>query len=175
MIVLVIGGTRSGKSEVAERLAARFGDAVTYVATGFADEGDVEMAARIDRHRARRPATWTTIDRPADLVATLTGASGTVLLDSLGTSVATADGFVVDDEALCAALRERDGDTVVVTEEVGLSVHPTTATGRRFADALGALNRAVAAVADDAWFVVAGRVLRLSDVADVADVAELDR
>jgi adenosyl cobinamide kinase/adenosyl cobinamide phosphate guanylyltransferase len=165
MIVLVIGGTRSGKSEVAERVAARFGDAVTFVATGFADEGDIEMAARIDRHRARRPASWTTIDRPADLVATLAGVAGTVLVDSLGTWVATADGFVVDDEALCGALRERDGDTVVVSEEVGLSVHPATATGRRFADALGALNRAVADVADDAGFVVAGRALRLADIA----------
>jgi adenosyl cobinamide kinase/adenosyl cobinamide phosphate guanylyltransferase len=167
MIVLVVGGTRSGKSEVAERLAARLGDAVTYVATGFADEGDIEMAARIERHRARRPPAWTTIDRPADLVATLSGAAGTVLVDSLGTWVAAADGFVVDDEALCAALRERDGDTVVVSEEVGLSVHPATATGRRFADALGALNRAVADLADDAWFVVAGRALRLSAVPEV--------
>jgi adenosylcobinamide kinase/adenosylcobinamide-phosphate guanylyltransferase len=67
----------------------------------------------------------------------------------------------VDPESLCSALAERDGDTVVVSEEVGMSVHPSTEEGRLFRDALGALNQAVAARADDTFLVVAGCTLRL--------------
>ena len=55
----------------------------------------------------------------------------------------------------------RDGDTVVVSEEVGLGVHPSTAAGQQFRDALGELNQAVAGVADEVVLVVAGRALRL--------------
>src|SRR3712207_9219476 len=62
---------------------------------------------------------------------------------------------------LCRALTDRGGDTVVVSEEVGLGVHPPTSAGRRFSDALGALNQSVAAVADRVLLVVAGRVLAL--------------
>ena len=153
MITLVLGGTRSGKSEVAERLAASAarGAPVTYVATGRAVDG--EMAARIAAHRARRPAAWPTLEVGADLPARL--------VDSLGTWVASGEGLSPDAAALCAALAGRAGDTVVVSEEVGLGVHPPTDVGRRFADALGTLNRAVADVADRVLLVVAGRVLPL--------------
>ena len=72
-----------------------------------------------------------------------------------------APGMVVDAGALCAALTGRAADTVVVSEEVGLGVHPATEDGRRFRDALGTLNQSVAAVADEVLFVVAGRTLRL--------------
>ena len=60
--------------------------------------------------------------------------------------------------------RERSAPTVVVTEEVGLAVHPTTDAGRRFTDALGTLNAAVAAVAGDVLLVVAGRAVRLTPI-----------
>ncbi len=69
--------------------------------------------------------------------------------------------FAVDVDGLCAALRERQGDTVVVSEEVGLGVHAATDVGRRFCDVLGGLNQEVAAVADDVVLVVAGRALPL--------------
>lgn len=163
MITLVLGGTRSGKSEVAESLVAGTSAPVTYVATGRVTDDD--MAARIATHRARRPAAWATVEAATDLVGVLTGLTGHVLVDSLGTWVAGHDDLAPDADVLCAALRSRaaagDGDTVVVSEEVGLGVHPTTEAGRRFADALGSLNRAVAEVADRVLLVVAGRVLPL--------------
>lgn len=158
MIALVLGGMRSGKSAVAEELAAALVPPVTYVATGAAS--DAAMAARIAAHRARRPARWRTIEAGADLVASLGAVEGTALVDSLGTWVA-ACAMAPDVEGLCRVLSERRGDTVVVSEEVGLGVHPPTELGIRFADAVGDVNRAVAAVADDVRLVVAGRILQL--------------
>jgi adenosyl cobinamide kinase/adenosyl cobinamide phosphate guanylyltransferase len=176
LITLVLGGTRSGKSRVAEDLVAgrqaATGGRVTYVATGRATDAD--MAARIAAHRARRPAAWATVETGAgagtgaDLPTVLAGLAGHVLVDSLGTWVAADADLAPDAPGLCAALRTRAragaGDTVLVSEEVGLGVHPATEVGRRFADALGELNRAVAEVADRVLLVVAGRVLALDRV-----------
>jgi adenosyl cobinamide kinase/adenosyl cobinamide phosphate guanylyltransferase len=133
---------------------------VTYVATADVG-GDPELAARAAEHRDRRPSSWATIESGADVVGELRATTGTVVLDALGPWVAAAPGFAVDAVAVCDALRARAGDTVVVSEEVGLGVHPATADGRRFRDALGALNQRIAEVADEVVFVVAGRPLRL--------------
>ena len=159
MISLVIGGTRSGKSEVAERRALELSPDALYLATGTAT--DPEMAERIAAHRARRPEGWLTIECGADLVEALREHSGTVLVDSLGAWVAATPDFMVDVGALCKALQHRPGDTVLVSEEVGLGVHPATDVGVRFADALGEVNREVGDVADEVLLVVAGRVLPL--------------
>lgn len=161
MITLVLGGARSGKSELAERLAfERAGGAqVTYVATGTATDAD--MAARIEAHRRRRPRAWATVEVGLDLPGTLSHLDGPVLLDALGTWVAGAPEFDVATAALCEALQQRTGDTVVVSEEVGLGVHPSTEAGRRFRDTLGAVNLEVASVADEVLLVVAGRALPL--------------
>ncbi len=160
MITLVLGGARSGKSVVAERLAAALASPVTYVAT--LDVGDdADLAARVERHRARRASEWRTVQAGADLPDVLRTMRGSVLVDSLGPWVGAAPSMEVDAEELCSALAERHGDTVVVSEEVGLSVHPSSADGRRFRDALGALNQAVASRADEVLLVVAGCALRL--------------
>ena len=159
MITLVLGGARSGKSAVAERLAARLAEPITYVAT--ATITDDEFAARIARHRDRRPSEWTTIEAGEHLVATVRETNGTVLIDALGPWVAANDDFAVDADALVAALTSRSGDSVIVSEEVGLGVHPSTEVGRAFRDVLGDVNRAVAEVADEVLLVVAGRVLPL--------------
>ncbi len=160
MIALVLGGARSGKSGHAERVAASLPEPVSYVATACVD-GDADLATRVAEHRARRPATWTTIESGPDLPGVLRATTGTVLLDALGPWLAAAPDLAVDAGALCHALTARAGDTVVVSEEVGLGVHPATAAGRRFRDALGELNQAVAARADEVVLVVAGRALRL--------------
>lgn len=205
MLTLVLGGARSGKSEIAERLAAASGGPVAYVATMRAD--DASLAERIAAHRARRPAAWRTVESGEDLPGALDGLAGTVLIDSLGpwvaarlepaadTDSAGPDAAVSTDAgpdadaanavgrdagvgpdaagaanrtkddaaALCAALARRIYDTIVVSEEVGLGVIPSTAIGGAFRDALGTVNRAVAEVADRVLLVVAGKVLTLTD------------
>ncbi len=160
MITLVLGGARSGKSEVAERIAARLPAPITYLAT-LVPGNDPDLAARIDAHRARRPAGWRTVEAGAELPALLRSVPGPVLLDGLGPWVAASAGMIVDTVAFRATLAGRGADTVVVSEEVGLGVHPATEDGRRFRDALGELNQSVAAVADEVLLVVAGRTLRL--------------
>jgi nicotinate-nucleotide--dimethylbenzimidazole phosphoribosyltransferase len=164
VITLVLGGARSGKSATAERVAAARPEPVTYVATAALDDGDEDMAARVAAHRVRRPASWSTVELGGgDLPGCLLATAGTVLLDSLGTWVAARldDELAPQAEKLADALASRDGDTVVVSEEVGMSVHPPTELGRRFVDALGDVNQLVAAAADEVLLVVAGRTLRL--------------
>ena len=157
MITLVLGGARSGKSALAERRAGS--GPVTYVATAVA----ADMPERVAAHRARRPQAWTTVETE-DPVGVLDTAGGTVLVDSLTAWVARAPDFRVDVEALCRSLSGRVGATVLVSDEVGLGVHPSTEAGRRFRDALGLVNQAVAAVADEVLLVVAGRALHLDRI-----------
>jgi adenosyl cobinamide kinase/adenosyl cobinamide phosphate guanylyltransferase len=169
VIALVLGGARSGKSKVAESRAAGLaaGGPVTVLATAVVADDD--MAARVAAHRARRPATWLTVETGADLVGALVSCTGVALVDALGTWVAAAadlsvdapGDLAVDAEGLCTALADRRGDTVVVSEEVGLGVHPSSEAGRRFRDVVGTLNQAVASIADDVVLVVAGRTLTL--------------
>lgn len=169
MITLVLGGARSGKSAVAEGLVPRHQAPVTYVAT-MDPSGDPELEARVEAHRRRRDPSWATVvvgSDGGDLPGVLARLDGTVLVDSLGPWVAGLCGRADEGEvearaaALRAALTARAGDTVLVSDEVGLAVHPSSAEGRQFRDALGSVNHAVSAVADVAYLVVAGRALEL--------------
>ena len=167
-ITLVLGGARSGKSEAAERIACRIGGPIAYVATGPVPVDDAEWAERVARHQARRPPGWTTVEvgSGGNLPETLRSLRGPALVDSLGTWVAGSAGFGSERAwgAFCEALavrRQAGHPTVVVSEEVGLGVHPSTEVGREFRDALGTLNQLVSAVADVVLLVVAGRVLTL--------------
>ncbi len=158
----MLGGARSGKSEVAERLLTELPAPRIFVATWARDGSDVDMAERVARHQERRPGDWAVVEiEDGDLAAAVATLEGSVLIDGLGTWVAQVTGFAADGSELAAALSRRSGDSVVVTEEVGLGVHPETDAGRRFRDELGRVNREVAEAADDVLLVIAGRTLRL--------------
>jgi adenosyl cobinamide kinase/adenosyl cobinamide phosphate guanylyltransferase len=157
-LVLYLGGARSGKSRLAVERAGANAAPVTFIATGEA--GDDEMAARIEAHRLERPPEWTTVEEPLDLAGALRSvpSGDTALVDCLTLWVANGGG---DDAALEAAT-VRDGLTIAVSNEVGLGIVPANAPAREYRDALGRVNAAWAAAADEAWFVVAGKTLRLS-------------
>ncbi|GAA4388356.1 nicotinate-nucleotide--dimethylbenzimidazole phosphoribosyltransferase [Tsukamurella soli] len=182
-VTLVLGGVRSGKSAFAESLLPA---AARYVATAAAAVGvDHDFRARIDVHRARRPAGWSTVET-ADITTLLTtGPYPATLVDDLGGWLtATLDGAGAWDApaavlepavaALVAAIAAYPGDLVLVSPEVGFSLVPTTQAGRVFQDSLGGLNTAVAAVADRVELVVAGLPLPLKgSAASRADGAAL--
>lgn len=159
--VLFVGGTRSGKSRLAERRAATLGGPVTYVACG-GPPVDADHAARIAAHRLRRPPEWRTVEADEHLPDLLGRLEGTVLVDSVGGWV-TACGLTPDPGALARAVAGRTDDTVIVAEEVGSAVHPLTAAGRRFVDAVGDCTRQLAAVCDEVLWVVAGRIVALRE------------
>jgi adenosylcobinamide kinase/adenosylcobinamide-phosphate guanylyltransferase len=157
-VTLVIGGARSGKSALAERLVRASGLPRTYVAT--AEAWDDEMAARIAQHRADRGERWRTVEAPHDLMPVLAAAAGVVLVDCLtlwltNRMLAEAD-LAAEGAALVAAMAASPARVVAVTNEVGMGIVPDNALARRFRDAQGRLNQAVAAQAGMVVGVMAG-------------------
>jgi adenosyl cobinamide kinase/adenosyl cobinamide phosphate guanylyltransferase len=170
VITLVLGGARSGKSEVAEQLVERrVTGRVRYLATASLDGLDDDLAARVQVHRDRRGGRYETVEAADDLAGCLARSGDqAVLIDALGPWLAgrlhAGDDPTRAGRQLVDALVARSApsvDTVVVSDEVGLSVHPETTVGRDFRDALGLVNQQVAAVSDQVLLVVAGRVLAL--------------
>jgi adenosylcobinamide kinase / adenosylcobinamide-phosphate guanylyltransferase len=170
-LTVLLGGARSGKSRLAIDLAGAAGAPVNFIATGEAR--DEEMADRIRKHRGERPDGWTTVEEPYAVTATLERVEPghTVVLDCLTLWVANAlerrdePEHVLDAAAHAARVaRTREGTTIAISNEVGLGIVPATPLGRAFRDLLGSVNRVWVEASADAFFVVAGRGLRLTDV-----------
>ena len=170
-ITLVTGPARSGKSEWAEQLAQQSNLPVIYVATAQIDPADAEWQARIEQHRSRRPADWTTLHCPIDLATTIQSApaASCLLVDSLGTWLANL--LDQDDaawnqtlQALLDSLRTPPCRVIFVAEEVGWGVVPAYPIGRTFRDRLGALTRQVGAIADPVYLVTAGYAVNLRQI-----------
>jgi adenosylcobinamide kinase / adenosylcobinamide-phosphate guanylyltransferase len=162
-VTLILGGARSGKSRLAESLA--YGER-HYIAT--AQAYDDEMRERIARHRVQRGEGWVTREEELALALTLTeldGAGRFILVDCLTLWLSNLILGDLDWEgpttALTSVLAGVSADVVLVSNEVGLSLVPDNALGRRFRDAQGILNQRVAAVADTVVFVAAGLPLLL--------------
>jgi adenosylcobinamide kinase/adenosylcobinamide-phosphate guanylyltransferase len=168
-IVFLTGPVRSGKSRRAVELAARWGDGIVFLATCRATADDAEMAARIRRHRAERPAAWRTLEAPADVPAALAALAprpAGVLLDCLTLWLADrldrADEAIVSEwRTLLAHLVAAPYPSVIVGNEVGWSPVPKNPLLRRFRDLSGTLAQLTAEVSAESWLMVAGCALRL--------------
>jgi adenosylcobinamide kinase/adenosylcobinamide-phosphate guanylyltransferase len=160
---LVIGGARSGKSRLAERLCLASGLPRSYIAT--AEAWDDEMRARIAQHITDRGEGWATIEAPRDLSGALSQAKGVVLLDCATlwlTNVMLADSDVtVETAAFLTAIAEYPDPVIIVSNEVGWGIVPDNALARGFRDAQGRLNQSLAEVADLVVGVMAGLPLVL--------------
>lgn len=163
MLELILGGARSGKSLLAERLAQASGLECVYIATATAL--DAEMAERIRHHRARRDAFALTIEEPVRLAATLLEhmqPRRCLLVDCLTlwlTNLLLAEDsatFAREREALLRALARVEGRVLLVSNEVGQGVVPMDALSRRFVDESGRLHQDIAALSQRTIFVVAG-------------------
>lgn len=174
----VTGGARSGKSRFAERLAAESALPVVYIAT--MEPLDAELEERVAHHRARRPASWQTVEAPRDPAGALAAVEpGTcVLLDCLSlwvtnrllehaeepswTDLLTLEAALgAELTTLLRCAESRRGPTILVTNEVGAGVVPDTLLGRAFRDVLGRVNQQAATAASKAWLLVSGRALAL--------------
>lgn len=163
MKTLILGGVRSGKSRLAERLALESGLPVTYVATATA--GDEEMRARIAVHRERRPASWAVVEEPLALAEVLSAHArpgGVLLVDCLTLWLtnllldADAARLGREREELLHALPELPGEIVLVSNETGMGVVPTGELTRRYCDEAGWMHQDLARLCDRVIFTVAG-------------------
>jgi adenosylcobinamide kinase / adenosylcobinamide-phosphate guanylyltransferase len=171
--ILVLGGSRSGKSRLAGRLADERGP-VTFVATATVDPADPEMVARVARHRADRPARWTTREVPRDLEAilpSLVANGGSVLIDcvtlwlsnlmlGLGGGPALGETAILETVDRVAEAARGEARVIWVSNEVGSGVVPSNALARQFADVQGLANQRLAAACDAVHLCVAGLSMR---------------
>ncbi|SFJ61848.1 adenosylcobinamide kinase /adenosylcobinamide-phosphate guanylyltransferase [Sphingomonas sp. NFR04] len=164
--LFVLGGARSGKSRYAQTRAESLPGELLYLAT--AQAFDAEMEERIAHHQADRGPRWSTLDVPLDLPAAILANAAierVLLVDclTLWTSnlmFAERD-LDAETEALASAVTQAAGPVVLVANEVGLGIVPDNALARRFRDAAGRINQAIAAAADEVQFIAAGLPLRM--------------
>jgi len=163
--ILITGGARSVKSQIAEGLVLGMGQPAQYIAT--AQAWDDEMRARIDEHQARRGAEWVTYTAPLDLVGALsaTNGKGPRLVDCL---ILWLTNLMLGDhdwrkagQDLLAALPGQSSPVVFVTNEVGMGIVPDNALARAFHDAAGTLNQWIAAEADEVILAVSGLPMKV--------------
>ncbi|MGO2451092.1 bifunctional adenosylcobinamide kinase/adenosylcobinamide-phosphate guanylyltransferase [Pseudomonas taetrolens] len=168
MLQLILGGARSGKSRLAEKLASESGLAVTYIATSQPLDG--EMNERVRHHRERRPAHWGLIEEPVELARVLrdnASADSCLLVDCL--TLWMTNLLMLDDplqlgaerDALLECLAELPGEIVFVSNETGMGVVPLGELTRRYVDEAGWLHQALAAHCQRVVLTVAGLPLTL--------------
>ncbi|MBK7647544.1 MAG: bifunctional adenosylcobinamide kinase/adenosylcobinamide-phosphate guanylyltransferase [Betaproteobacteria bacterium] len=181
---LILGGARSGKSQLAEQRALASGLTVVYLATAQALDG--EMARRVAHHRERRPADWGCVEETLHLAARLRELAAPdtcVLVDCLtlwlsnllfaGKAAAQAEAgeaiacplFRDETTALIELLPQLPGHIILVSNEVGWGIVPMHPVSRLFADEQGRINQRVAGVCDQVTLVAAGLPLSLKHAA----------
>lgn len=182
-LIVVTGGSRSGKSEFAENLARQRSKKTVYIATAVAD--DEEMKARVARHQKRRPKEWQTVEAACDLPTVTAQAAckyETVLIDSLTTYAAsflyarrydeskdTENAALQEMHSLAKAVKKNGATVIIVTDEVGSGIVPDNAVSRAFRDVLGSMNSVLAAEADKVYLSVAGLTIDLKKIAVKAE------
>lgn len=176
-LVVVLGGTRSGKSRFGRDRAAALagnGGPVAYLGTIVGGRDDAELDDRVRRHRLDRPAEWATVEVGHDLAGAIRSveAGTTILLDGLTLWMSLVfgdDPGPIDDlldvpfAIVLEAIAAHDGPVVVVSDEIGLGMVPLEPLSRSFRDLLGIAHQRLVARSDEAWFMVAGRPLALRE------------
>ena len=172
MLQLILGGARSGKSRLAEKLAAESGCAVNYIATSQPLDG--EMNERVRHHRERRPEHWALIEEPIELARVLrenARADTCLLVDCL--TLWLTNLLMLEDlqrlnterDALLECLADLPGEIVFVSNETGMGVVPLGELTRRYVDEAGWLHQALAERCQRVVLTVAGLPLTLKGTA----------
>jgi adenosylcobinamide kinase/adenosylcobinamide-phosphate guanylyltransferase len=167
---LITGGSRSGKSRMAQELARKAGGPVLFVAT--AEAGDEEMKQRIEAHRKNRPADWTTLEVTTHIGRKITaniGRAKMVIIDCITLLInnifqqheGTADTLLekaveAEIKELISCIKHSSARFIIVTNEVGLGIVPADGVSRLYRDLLGKANQMLAEHIDEVIFMVAG-------------------
>jgi adenosylcobinamide kinase/adenosylcobinamide-phosphate guanylyltransferase len=173
--ILITGGAGSGKSHFAQELASKLGEPVLFVATAVA--GDEEMRQRIDKHRKKRPPAWSTLEvntKVGKMIREKIGSAQVVIIDcitllanNIFSQYSDQTGEPIDvtliekrlnaeiDE-LIECTKQLDASFIIVTNEVGLGLVPTSRLGRLYRDLLARVNQMLAQAADEVYLMVAG-------------------
>ena len=164
--LLVLGGARSGKSRYAQTLAEEIGLDLLLIAT--AEAHDEEMEARIARHKADRDERWSLVEAPINLAAQISGRAKEgrlIVVDclTLWLSNVMLAGRDIDamQEGLASVVEKAQGPLILISNEVGQGIVPSTPMGRQFRDAQGRLNQRLAQACSDVVLVSAGLPLQL--------------
>jgi adenosylcobinamide kinase/adenosylcobinamide-phosphate guanylyltransferase len=156
-VVLVGGGSRSGKSRWALDRARKRGGRLVFIAT--AESLDEEMAGRIAKHRADRGEEFQTIEEPLELARAIRSVQGdAIVVDCLTLWLSNVAGDVED---TISAAKEHAGEVIFVTNEVGCGIVPDNALAREFRDRAGFVNQRFAEAADEVYWMVFGQPLRV--------------
>jgi adenosylcobinamide kinase/adenosylcobinamide-phosphate guanylyltransferase len=178
-ITLILGGARSGKSHLAQEIAAQ-AKSVLFVATAAA--GDESMRLRIEKHQAERPAHWRTFEveqHIGDKIDIAYQKEELILIDCITLLVSNILCSYPDEQfaslsetalekqvveeitELQECLKMLPASFIIVSNEVGLDIVPDNRLSRLYRDFLGRANQMLACSADEVYFMVAGIPLRV--------------
>lgn len=168
-ILFILGGARSGKSSFATNRAIRDYKKVAYIATS--PYYDQKMTERIEQHKRDRPSTWPTYEQTKDLhllIDSIHEQYEVLLIDCLTLYVSN---YILDNvpesyvqakvKCMMSSLQKAKCDAIIVSNEVGLGVHPENEMALEFRDVAGRANQIVAKESDDVYFMVSGLPLKL--------------
>ena len=184
--ILIVGGAHSGKSLFAQELARKLGVSALFVAT--AEAGDQEMRQRIEKHKKGRPSDWRTleatrhvgnrIEQEADnaqavivdcitlLVSNIFSLYSDQALEQIDESVLEGQVSAEINE-LVECLKKLDASFIIVSNEVGLGLVPTTRVGRLYRDLLGKANQMIAQCVDEVYLMVAGLPVKIKPLVEL--------
>lgn len=183
--IFVLGGARSGKSSVAEKITKKLGEKVLYIAT--AAVLDKEMEKRVELHRQRRPENWTTIEEThniSEVVKENSDLYDVIMIDCLTILVsnllidenypspntklhsAEKDKAILDEiKQLSITAQEAKAHVVIVSNELGSGIVPANEIGRVYRDLVGWANQTAAGYADEVYYTIAGLPVELKQLA----------
>jgi adenosylcobinamide kinase/adenosylcobinamide-phosphate guanylyltransferase len=182
-LTILLGGARSGKSRLAEKLAAQSSDRVLYVATAI--PFDDEMKQRIKKHKKQRPHSWKTIEIPTGIGKALLSevqSFDVILIDCITLLVNNlfmeysidpddpdegriSQAISIEMDEIEALIKSSNVDWILVSNEVGMGLVPPYPLGRLYRDSLGWANQRLVSLADEVYLMIAGKAIPLHAIA----------
>ena len=166
-IILITGGTKSGKSEFAEHLGKKEKN-LSYIALSKNNPKDKEWQEKINLHRKRRPKDWKLVET-TDLLSTLRKENGPLLIDSIGGFIMEyieieKKEWVTKMNSLIGLLKRRKSLTLIVGEQVGWSLVSEYKVGNTYIERIGELQKRITKISQDNWLAINGRAIKIDEI-----------